>query len=180
MILLPCFLEDAHAQGRMGSDTPRICNRRQKEPNQAQPVPGILDPENEVTLKYFSTGVLCRRCLDFLAAPPYACCAPIFELHILSCSSSIILLKIINKRQGYIKDGPHTLKDLIAAYNGNSMLSHVDVIHNRLKPDDLQGDSLLGPTSLGIPLGRPRNLLTAEKLISRLRGLQSPQVKNYT
>jgi len=38
------------------------------------------------------------------------------------------------------------LKDMIAAYNGNCMQSHVDVVHNRLNPDDLQGDSLLRPT----------------------------------
>ncbi len=39
-----------------------------------------------------------------------------------------------------------TLKDMIAADNGNYMQSHVDVVHNRLNPDDLQGDSLLRPT----------------------------------
>ena len=31
-------------------------------------------------------------------------------------------------------------------YNGNCMQSHVDVVHNRLNPDDLQGDSLLRST----------------------------------
>ena len=39
-----------------------------------------------------------------------------------------------------------TLKDMIAADNGNYMQSHVDVVHNRLNPDDLQVDSLLRPT----------------------------------
>jgi hypothetical protein len=39
-----------------------------------------------------------------------------------------------------------TLKDMIAADNENYMQSHVDVVHNRLNPDDLQGDSLLRST----------------------------------
>ena len=39
-----------------------------------------------------------------------------------------------------------TLKDMMTTYNGNCMQSHVDVVHNRLNPDDLQGDSLLRPT----------------------------------
>jgi histone H3/H4 len=43
-----------------------------------------------------------------------------------------------------------TLKDMIAAYNGNCLQSHVDVVHNRLNPDDLQGDSLLRTTRYGI------------------------------
>ena len=38
------------------------------------------------------------------------------------------------------------LKDMIAADNGNYMQSHVDVVHNRFNPDDLQVDSLLRPT----------------------------------
>jgi hypothetical protein len=44
----------------------------------------------------------------------------------------------------------HNLKDLIAAYDGNCMLSHLDVIQNRLNPDTC-GDCLLGQTTEGIP-----------------------------
>jgi hypothetical protein len=39
-----------------------------------------------------------------------------------------------------------TQKDMISAHNGSCMQSHVDVVHNRLNLDDLQGDSLLRPT----------------------------------
>jgi hypothetical protein len=112
----------------------------------------ILDPEDEVTLKYFSTSVLCHGCRG------YPDLEEKFSFHFFSSKKKRKKKQEgVRQRDRKVIGSSETsdrsqnrrtaiLKDMIATDNGNCMQSHVDVVHNRLNPDDLQVDSLLRAT----------------------------------